>query len=167
MFTLPWLPTRLVTDTVRDILDGIFDVSQSLNQLGRMENDGREILRNLLISYLQGAAIRFSLFREGNKQTKPRERLSPQIDDVVLYFNSEAVVRYGLITQLLGRNQVMVKTQLYNNPIDLPMHIRMLTLLFRPTECTEHGTPVAVEDVENDDPLQSKAKELLQLKVPE
>ena len=132
-----------------------------------MGNDGGEVLRNSLISYLQAAAIRFSPLREGNKQTKPRERLSPQIDDVVLYHNSEAVVRYGLITQLLGRNQVMVKTQLYNNPIDLPMHIRTLTLLFRPTEWTEHGTPVAVEDVENDDPLQSKAKELLQLKVPE
>ena len=95
--------------------------------------------------------------------------MSPQIDDVVLYHISEAVVCYGLITQLLGRNQVMVKTQLYNNPIDLPvpMHNRTLTLLFRPTEWTEHGTSVAIKDVENDDPLKSKTKELLQLKVPE
>ena len=167
MFTLPWLPARLITDTVRDILDGIFDVSQSLNQLGQLGNDGREILRNSLISYLQSAAIRFSPLRAGNKQTKPREALTPQVGDVVLYLNSEAVTRYGLITQILERNQVMVKTQLYNNPIDLPMHIRKLTLLFRPTEWTEHGTPVAIEDVETDDPLQGKVKELLQMKIPE
>ena len=43
----------------------------------------------------------------------------------------------------------------------------LVNFLVKPGHPTEHGIPVAIQDVENDDPLQWKVKELLQMKIPE
>ena len=128
LFMQPWLPAALVTSTIRDILDGVFDISQTLSQLGKMHNNGRESLRNALIDYLQNAAVRYKSLRAGSRQTKPKELLSPMQGDIVLYKNSDKPpqTRYGSILEILDKNQVKVKTQLFNCPTKLPMHVSTL-----------------------------------------
>ena len=79
----PWMPAAVVTSTIKDILDGVFDISQTLSQLGKMHNNGRETLRNALISYLQNAAVRYKCLRAGSRQTRPKELLSPMEGDIV------------------------------------------------------------------------------------
>ena len=54
--------------------------------------------------------------------------------DVILYLNSEDKISYGLITGILTKNRLAVKTQLYGKPVTLPMHSRVLNLLFRGSE---------------------------------
>ena len=159
----PWRPAAVVTSTIKDILDGVFDVSRTLSQLGKMNSNGRETLRNALISYLQDAAVRFKILRAGSRQSKPRELLSPKKGDIVLYKNSDSPpqTRYGLIQEVLKKNQVTVKTQLFGKAVELKMHISTLSLLFRATEW-EHGLPVITQP---DSPVDSRIKELCDMKI--
>ena len=108
-----------------------------------MHNNGCETLRNALIDYLQNAAVRYKSLRAGSRQSKPKELLSPMQGDIVLYKNSDKPpqTRYGLILEILDKNQVTVKTKLFNCPTELPMHVSTLSLLFRPAEWTNYGTP--------------------------
>ena len=163
LFMQPWMPAAVVTSTIKDILDGVFDITQTLSQLGKMHSNGRETLRNALISYLQNAAVRFKILRAGSRQTRPKELLSPREGDIILYKNSDKPpqTRYGLIQKILGKNQVTVKTQLFGKAIELPMHISTLSLLFRPTEWA-HGLPVITKA---DCLLENRVKKLCDLKI--
>ena len=129
-----------------------------------MHNNGRETLRNALISYLQNAAVRYKSLRAGSRQTRPKEMLSPMEGDIVLYKNSDKPpqTRYGLILEILGKNQVTVKTQLFGKATELPMHISTLSLLFRPAEWSNYGTPVITTA---DCPLEKRVEELCDLKI--
>ena len=84
--------------------------------------------------------------------------------NIVLYKNSEKPpqTRYGLILEILDKNQVEVKTQLFNCPTELPMHVSTLSLLFRPAEWSNYGTPVLTKA---DSPLERRVKELCDLKI--
>ena len=124
-------------------------------------HNGRETLRNALIDYLQNAAVRYKSFRAGSRQTKPKELLSPMQGNIVLYKNSEKQTRYGLILEILDKNQVKVMTQLFNCPTELPMHVSTLALLFHPAEWTNYGTPLLTNNIQADSPVERKVKELL------
>ena len=163
LFMHPWMPAAVVTSTIKDILDGVFDVSRTLSQVGKMNSNGRETLRNALISYLQDAAVRFKILRAGSRQSKPRELLCPKEGDIVLYKNSDSPpqTRYGLIQEVLKKNQVIVKSQLFGKSVELKMHISTISLLFRPTEW-KHGLPVITQ---SDSPVDSRIKELCDMKI--
>ena len=83
-------------------------------------------------------------------QHNPKELLRPLLDDIVLYLNSEGKICYGLVTAILTKNRVTVKTNLYGKPTFLPMHSRLLNLLFRhsewdqdvPSSCFSQPNPV-------------------------
>ena len=75
----------------------------------------------------------------------------------LLKAKSHFPVRGVEIIQLLEKNQCLVKTQLYNCPTEMKMHVRLLTLLYRPIEWNDqwgidHGTPA-----EASEPLEPKS----------
>ena len=160
----PWMPAAVVSTTIKDILEGVFDVSRTLSQLGKLNSNGREALRNALISYLQDSAVRFKILRAGSRQSNPKELLSPKVGDVVLYKNSDTPpqTRYGLIQEVLKKNQVVVKSQLFGKPADLKMHIRTISLLFRPAEW-KHGLSVMSQP--EDSPADIRTKELCDMEI--
>ena len=82
--------------------------------------------------------------------------------DVVLYVNSEEKICYGLITGILTKNRVTVKTQLYGKPVFLPMHTHVLNLLFRSSEW-EEGLPLKI--LSQSDPNDEKINQAENLKM--
>ena len=164
MFMHPWMSASVVATTIQDILAGVFDASRTLSQLGKLNSYGREALRNALISYLQDSAVRFKTLRAGSRQSTPKELLYPMIGDVVLYKNSDTPpqTRYGLIKEVLKKNQVVVKTQLFGKPADLKMHISTISLLFRPAEW-QHSLPVMPQP--QDSPADIRSKEFCDMEI--
>ena len=96
--------------------------------------------------------------------TRPKELLSPREGNIIQYKNSDKPPQtiYGLILEILRKNQVTVKTQLFGKATDLPIHISTLSLLFRPTEWSNYGTPVITKA---DCPLEKRVEELCDLKI--
>ena len=115
---------------VKDILAGIFDPNLLLSQLGRIQSESKEILREALKNYLQESGLRFQNMRAGNDQHLPSKHLQPLVGDTVLYLYSDDKASYGLIKEIPTKNRVTVKTQLHG----IPMHSRLLSLLFRGSE---------------------------------
>ena len=86
------------------------------------------------------------------------------IGDVVLYKNSDTPpqTRYGLIKEVLKKNQVVVKTQLFGKPADLKMHISTISLLFRPAEW-QYSLPVMPQP--QDSPADIRSKEFCDMEI--
>ena len=158
------MSASVVSTTITDILEGVFDASRTVSQLGKLNSNSRETLRNALISYLQDSAVRFKTLRAGSRQSSPRELLSPMIGDVVLYKNSDTPpqTRYGLVQEVLRKNQVLVKSQLLGKPADLKMHISTISLLFRPAEW-QHSLPVMPQP--QDSPSDIRSKEFRDMEI--
>ena len=134
----------------QNILAGVFNASSLLSQVGRAAPESKQTLTLALKSYLQESALKYKRPRVGNDQHNPKEFLRPLLHDMVFYLNSEEKVCYGLITAILTKNRVTVKTELYGKATYLPMHSRVLNLLFRnsewkhdiPSTCSSQPNPV-------------------------
>ena len=63
------------------------------------------------------------------------------MNDVVLFLNCEEKKTFGIIVQLLEKNQCLVRTTLYGKVVDRALHLRVLYLLFRPSEWNQ-GFPI-------------------------
>jgi hypothetical protein len=63
------------------------------------------------------------------------------VNDIVLFKDSEKRSRFGVILQLCSQNQVIIRSVLNRVPIERKFHIRVLTLLFRPSEWV-HDIPI-------------------------
>ena len=66
-----FIPASQMIFVVTDILAGIFDPSLLLSQLGRMQSEQKEILREALKTYLQECALRYQPLRAGHDQRQP------------------------------------------------------------------------------------------------
>ena len=72
-----FIPASQMIFVVKDNLAGIFNPSQLLSQLGRMQSEHKEILREALKTYLQESALRYQPHRAGHYQHQPTEHLTP------------------------------------------------------------------------------------------
>jgi hypothetical protein len=112
----------------------VFDPDETVSQLGRAGHESKVQLQNSLIDYLQETGVRYQSERAGNDQKKAYSTVKPQINDVVMFKDSEKKSRFGVILQILDKNQVMIRSVLYGNVTERKFHVRVLTLLFRPSE---------------------------------
>ena len=117
------------------LLAGIFEPDHLISKLGKANSAAKGWLQQALLDYLQTNAIRYEKPRLGDKQ-KPTfgNNLKPQVGDLVLYLDSAKVKRFGLVLEMLLKNQVMIRSKLNNIQVDRPYHIRLLSLLYRPSE---------------------------------
>jgi len=120
--------------SVLDTLRATFDPHEIVSQLGRSGQRAKEVLQDRLIQYLQDAGIRYSNERKGGKQKPALVELKPLVGDVVFFMNSEKRKSFGVIVEILNDNQVSIRTK-YHGSIHLrSIHVRVLTLLYRPSE---------------------------------
>ena len=123
-----------MNNSVIDTLHATFHPDEIVSQLGRSGHQAKQLLQERLIQYLQDAGIRYASERKGNKQKPALVQLKPLVGDVVFFVNSEKKKTFGIIVEILNENQVSIRTK-YHGTIQLrSVHIRVLTLLFRPEE---------------------------------
>ena len=146
----------------QNILAGVFNASSLLSQVGRAASQSKQTLTLALKTYLQESALSYQKPRAGNDQHNPEELLRPLLDDIILYLNSEGKVCYGLITAILTKNRVTVKTDLYGKATFLTMHSRLMNLLFRNSEW-KHDVPSTCSSQPN--PVDEKLKEAENLRI--
>ena len=83
---------------------------------------------------MQDAGIRYSNEMKGCKQKPALVELKPLVGDVVFLINSEKRKSFGVIVEILNDNQVSIRSK-YQGSIQLrSVHVRVLTLLYRPSE---------------------------------
>jgi hypothetical protein len=139
--THPFLSSEQLNANAIDILRGVFNPDETVSQLGRAGHDKKQELQSALIDYLQEAGVRYSKETAGNKQKKAYSSVSPQVSDVVLFKDSDKKSRFGVIVQLCSQNQVLIRSVLNRVVTERKFHIRVLTLLFRPSEWI-HDFPI-------------------------
>jgi hypothetical protein len=132
--THPFLSNEQLNANAIDILRGVFDPDETVSQLGRAGHESKVQLQNSLIDYLQETGVRYQSERAGNNQKKAYSTVKPQISDVVLFKDSEKKSRFGVIVQVCSHNQVFIRSVLNRIVTERKFHIRVLTLLFRPSE---------------------------------
>ena len=133
--THPFVNGETMNMSAVQILTGIFEPDHLISQLGKANSAAKGWLQQVLLDYLQTNAFRYEKPRLGDKQ-KPTfgNNLKPLVGDIVLYFDSAKVKRFGLVLEILLQNQVMIRSKLNNVQVDRPYHIRLLSLLYRPSE---------------------------------
>ena len=73
----------------QDIFRDVFHPSDIISQLGKARSSGREHLQNTIIQYLQSSAVRYQKPKVGNDSKEKRFSIIPELNDVVLFSNSE------------------------------------------------------------------------------
>ena len=133
--THPFVNGETMNMSAVQILTGIFEPDHLISQLGKANSAAKGWLQQVLLDYLQTNAVRYEKPRLGDKQ-KPTfgNNLKPLVGDIVLYLDSAKVKRFGLVLEILLQNQVMIRSKLNNVQVDRPYHIRLLSLLYRPSE---------------------------------
>ena len=132
--THPFLSGEDMNKSVIDIMRGVFNPDPIISQLGRTGSQAKEWLRESLISYLQDNGVRYQSEKSGNKQKKSYSSLKPNVNDVILFLDSDHKKRFGVILEILEKNQVLIRSILAGSVIERKFHVRVLTLLFRPSE---------------------------------
>ena len=89
-------------------------------------------LRQAIVCYLQTSALRYSSKREHGKQSK--SSLTPMIGDVTMFKDSKEKKVFGVIIEILKKNQVMVRCIRHKTATEIANHVRVLILLYKPTE---------------------------------
>ena len=132
--THPYLGGEELNSCAIDILRGVFDPDPIISQLGRTASQTKIWLKDALICYLQDSGIRYQSERSGNDQKKSFTDLKAKVGDVVLFKDSEKRKRFGIIVEILEKNNVTIRSVL-NSVVTLrQFHVRVLILLYRPEE---------------------------------
>ena len=97
----PFMTSEAVTSSAVDLFHHKFTEVLNNNHLTRSG------LRQAIVCYLQSSALRFSAKREHGKSSK--SSLSPMVGDMVLFRDSEDNRIFGIITEFLKKNQVLVR----------------------------------------------------------
>jgi hypothetical protein len=139
--THPYMSGEALNQSVVDILRGVFEPSDIVSQLGRHNHENKLWLQSSLLDYLQDSGVRYAKERSGNDQKRCHNTLKPAQNDIVMYNDSEKKKRFGIIIEILIKNQVMLRSVLYGKVVTRKFHIRLLVLLYRPSEWN-HDIPI-------------------------
>jgi hypothetical protein len=112
-----------------------------IKQLGRAASQTKLWLRDTLISYLQDTGVRYANERSGNNQKRCYKSPKPLVNDIVLFRDSEKKKCFGVIKEILPKNQVMISSVLNGTVTTGQFHNRVLVLLYRPQEW-ENDIPI-------------------------
>ena len=109
-------------------------------------NNHQAVLSALQVSildYLQCQGIKYQT-REGDASKRDLHDLQPQVGDVVLFKTSDGR-KFGIITEILKKNMIEVRTTFYGQVTIRVKHVRLLTLIHRASEWDPNsGLPVSL-----------------------
>ena len=105
-----------------------------ISQLRRAASQTKIWLKDALSQYLQDSGVRYADEKSGNNQKKCYKSLKPLVNDIVLFKDSEKKKRFGIIVEILLKNQVMIRSILNSVATLRQFHVRVLILLYRPQE---------------------------------
>ena len=126
------MTSEAVTLSAVDMFHHIFTEVLRNNHLTRSG------LRQAIVCYLQTSALRYSSKREHGKQSK--SSLSPMIGDMVIFRDIEEKRIFGIIIEVLKKDQVMVRCIRHKSATEIAKHQRVLILLYRPSELNKDIT---------------------------
>ena len=82
--------------------------------------------------------MRFKPTMQGDTNRKSFTGLVPQVNEIIIYRDHTNQPRFGIIQKILEKNRVAVRTTHYKRIDELVMHVRKISLIYRPSENKGH-----------------------------
>ena len=143
MILSPYLTPTQLQSWVLDILQPFTALSTLANLVTKNHQAVLSALQVSILDYLQCQGIKYQT-REGDKSKPDLHDLQPQVDDVVLYKSSDGR-KFGIISKILDKNMIEVRTTFYGSVQLRIKHIRLLTLIHRKSEWDpSSGLPISM-----------------------
>jgi hypothetical protein len=143
MILSPYLTPTQLESWVLDILQPFSALSTLANLVTKNHQAVLSALQVSILDYLQCQGIKYAT-REGNDSKADLHDLQPAIEDVVLYKTSDGR-KFGIITKILEKNMIEVRTTYYGSVTTRVKHVRLLTLIHRKSEWNPAtGLPVSM-----------------------
>ena len=138
---------------MKQVLDDIFDPQGIMSLVGKDSRNSKNSLRLALVEYLQTAALRYIEPVRGHlqKPSSSEKILLPRAGDVIIFKHCDTTIRLGIILEVFANNMCDVRTHHLNRVEIRPMHVRLLKLLFRPSEIGPEGFGDTFGQINHDD----------------
>ena len=143
MVCSPHLDAETIESHINDIVtrefnDDFYKAIMNKNKASRLAFEEN------LLTYLQSTSTAYQDTRAKNSRNirAIEKELKPLVGDVVIYLDSKDNKKFGVITSVDSLQLVTIKCLHHKTQIEKQIHIRLLSLLFRPTEWNS-GIPVA------------------------
>ena len=142
IYIYPRLLTHIHVDPIRISGDLFLVISklqdEIVGKLAESKANSSELFKQALIDYLKSSSVRFKPQIQGDTNRKSFTGLIPQVNDIIIYKDHNNQPRFGIIQRILEKNRVLVKTTHYKKIDELVMHVRKISLIYRPKENKGH-----------------------------
>ena len=138
-FLLPMVTPELLHLQTKNILAGVFEPSHLLPILSgkHLASGLKELVRDFLIQ----RAIRYLPHTSGDHKKHFKNVILPRKGDIVIYEDSQAVFKYGIIEDILEKNMVKIICTSHGKKSARNIHSRKLFLIHRPSDYCQAGIP--------------------------
>ena len=126
-----------------DVIEPLTAVGTLASLVAKNHSAVQSALQSHLLDYLQSQGIRYQV-RQGNHSKPDSLALSPVIEDIVIYKASDSKRKFGIVTEILEKNMVRVRTTHYGTVQLIDKHKRLLILIFRKSEWNQNGIPTSL-----------------------
>ena len=132
MILCPYLTPAQLEMWVLDTLHPFAAISTVASLVADNHQAVLSALQVSILDYLQTEGIKYQT-NEGDASKRDSHDLKPEVDDIILYKSSDGR-RFGIISAILDKNMVEIKTTYYGQIQTRVKHSRLLTLLHRKNE---------------------------------
>ena len=114
MLLSPYLTSSQLQSWVMDVLEPLTTVGTIASLVVKNHQAVLSALQVHLLDYLQSQGIRYQV-RQGNDSKPDLLALDPEVEDIVLYKTSDNNRKFGIVTKILEKNMVQVRTTYYGS----------------------------------------------------
>ena len=143
MLLSPYLTSSQLESWVLDVIEPLTAVGTLASLVAKNHQAVQSALQIHLLDYLQSQGIRYQV-RQGNNSKPDSLALDPVVEDIVIYKTSDNNRKFGIVTKILEKNMVQVRTTHYGTVQLLEKHKRLLVLIFRKSEWNQDGIPTTL-----------------------
>ena len=143
MILSPHLTSEQLESWVLDVIEPLTALDTLASLVAKNHSAVQSALQSHLLDYLQSQGIRYNI-RQGNDSKPDSLHLDPVLGDVVIYKASDDRRNFGIVTEILEKNMVRVRTTLYGVVQEVEKHKRLLILIFRKSEWNQDGIPTTL-----------------------
>ena len=144
MILSPYLTSSQLQSWVMDVLEPLTAVNTLASLVQKNHQAVLSALQVHLLDYLQTQGIRYQV-RQGDDSKPDLLALNPEVDDIVLYKTSDNNNRkFGIVTAILEKNMIQIRTTFYGSVQLQNKHKRLLVLIFRKSEWNQNGIPTSI-----------------------
>jgi hypothetical protein len=144
MILSPYLTSSQLQSWVMDVLEPLTAVNTLASLVQKNHQAVLSALQVHLLDYLQTQGIRYQV-RQGDNSKPDLLALDPEVGDIVLYKTSDNNNRkFGIVSAILEKNMVQIRTTYYGSVQLQNKHKRLLVLIFRKSEWNQNGIPTSL-----------------------